>query len=553
MFKDSSNQAEFELLIRATRHVLFHFIIVQYQHLDLVRTVKNDLKAKYPERPFAEFNLENINPETFIHSILACKTGFVFIEKFELFFQEDLQALAIGFNQRRYLFSTLPIQLIVFVPLGGDTLLHFQKTMPDFYSILNLSISLKSENLPAENLQSKISFDNTNNDYDSVEEAKKEITRIEKRLQTLEDRSENAVLKRQLISQLANAYRFCGDYLKSKELYELLLVELEQQNKPNVETEITATQHNLAFIYRDLGDYMKAKELLEKTLIFDRKHFGTEHPNTILSYLNLAIIHRDLKDYQKAKKLAKKALILNEKHLGEEHPNTSISYTNLGLVLRDLGNFVEAKELLDKALISNRKNFGEEHSNTARSYSNLATVFHILKDYQSAKELLEKALIIDEKIFGEEHPSTAITYSNLALSLQSLGDYVGAKKLLEKTLIIDEIFLGKEHPSTAITYSNLALSLQDLGDYVEAKKLLEKTLDVNKKTFGERHPITVGSYLTLAKVLQDLGDYDQAITLLEKAYQIIQNILGEQDPNTKIVKENLDLAKHQYHQLIINK
>ncbi len=413
MFKDSSNLAEFELLIRATRHELFRFIIVQYQHLDLVRTVKNDLKAKYPERHVAEFNLENINSETFIHSILACKTGLVFIEKFDLFFKEDLQTLAIGFNQRRDLFSTFPIQLIVFVPLGGDTLLHFQKTMPDFYSIVNLSISLKSENLPAENLQSKISSDNTNNDYDNIEEAKKDIERIEKRLTTLEDTPENASLRHELIIQLANAYRFNGNYLKSKELLDNILYNLEQKNKPNLDAEIARLQNNLALVLQDLGDYLGAKELLEKSLISNEINFGTSHPTTVASYSNLALVLQDLGDYEEAKGLLEKALVSDEKNFGESHPTTAVSYSNLALVLQALGDYQGAKDLLEKALISAEKNFAESHPTTAARYSNLALVLQDLGDYDEAKLLLDKAYQILFNHLGEQHPNTKIVKGNL--------------------------------------------------------------------------------------------------------------------------------------------
>ena len=418
MFKDSDNQAEFELLMRATRHELFHFIIVQYQHLTLVSTVKNDLKAKYPERPFAEFNLENINPETFIRSILDCKTGFVFIEKFELLFQKDFQALAIGFNQRRDLFSTLPIQLIVFIPSGGNTLQLFQQTIPDFYSILNLSINLKTEILPEAGLQEERFFENTNNSFDNIDEARKEIKRIEKRLQTLENTPENIVLKRELISQLANAYRFCADYLKSKDLLELLLAELEQQNDTDLDTEIATIQNSLATVLQDLGEYEKAKILLQKALISDEKNFGEEHPTTAVSYSNLAMGLRYIGDYSAAKELLAKVLILHEKIFGELHATTAITYSNLALVLKDLGEYDQAKILLIKALSVDEKNFGNSHPTTAISYSNLATVLQALGEYEQSITLLEKAYSIFYNHLGEQHPYTQRAKDNLDYVIQ---------------------------------------------------------------------------------------------------------------------------------------
>lgn len=460
MFNNSQPvlEEELKLLIRATRNELFRFITIEYNHYDLVRRVKHDLVAQYPQRPVHSFNLEDCNPDTFIGAILASKSGLVFIEKFDLMLTENFRSLAIGFNQRRDLFSTLPIQFIVFIPSGEEHLQRFQKIMPDVFSIINPMIQLHQEIL-----KSKDSIRNKNDNYynfSNIKEAEDEIERIKKRLKTLENIPENTTLIAQLKIILAKTYRFIGDYLHGKLLLEELLAELQTSNFTDFENLIAVVQSNLALVLKDLGDYEGAKILLQKALISDENNFG------------------------------------------ENHPNTARRYSNLATILEKLGDYEGAKTLLQKALISDENNFGENHPNTLVCYSNLAVILEKLSDYEGAKILLQKAMVSTENIFGENHPNTAVTYSNLAVIHQDLGDYEGAKKLFERAMISNENNLGENHPNTAVTYSNLATVLQTLGDYIGAKTFLQKAYNIYHNHFGDTHPTT--------KIIKENLDYVQS-------------------------------------------
>ena len=446
---------EFKLLIRATRNELFHFISVQYNHYDLVRKVKNDLVTQYPNRPVHSFNLDNCNPDTFISGILASKSGLVFIEKFDLIFTEPFRSLCICFNQRRDLFSTLPIQIIVFIPSGKDNLQNFQKAMPDVFSIVNPMIQLVQE---IEKIEfSMNNFESNEYGFTNIEEAESEIKRIEKRLKILENIPENAKLIMSLKINLAKSYRFIGEYVKSKLLLEETLIEFDTVNNIGYEDEIGSIQNELALVQIDLGDYGSAKKLLEKITISAETKFGKNHSTTAVRYSNLAVVLRYLGDYKGAKKLFEKVIISDETNFGTRHPSTIRDNSNLATVLRDLGDYEGAKKLFEKALISNLSNFGEKHSITAISFSNLASVLRDLGDYELAKKLLEKAIISDEINFGQKHPNTAVSYSNLALVLEDLRDYDNAFVLLEKSYTIFQNHLGDEHPYTIKGKENLDL------------------------------------------------------------------------------------------------
>lgn len=401
---------EFKLLIRATRNELFHFISVQYNHYDLVRKVKNDLVAQYLKRPNHSFNLDNCNPETFISDILASKSGLVFIEKFDLIFTEPFRSLCIGFNQRRDLFSTLPIQIIVFIPSGEESLQNFQKAMPDIFSIVNPMIQLFKEIKVNEFSNTIMDLNEFN--FEGSKDARNEIERIRKRLQIIENTTVNTTLILSLKINLAKCYRFLGNYKDSKIVLEKLIEEIRSNNS-DLEEYTYIIKNDLALNLIDLGDYENAKKLLEEAVIYTEKTFGKNHPNTAVRYSNLAVVLEDMGDYERAKILYQDALAIIE------------------------------------------KSYGKDHHNTAISYSNFAGFLNIIGEYRRAKEYSEKSLFATEKNFGSNHINTAIRYSNLAVSLQNLGDYINAKNLFKKAYIIYVDNLGKNHPISKTIKRNL--------------------------------------------------------------------------------------------------
>lgn len=493
---------ELKLLIRATRNELFRFISVQYNHYDLVRKVKHDLVAQYPKRPVHYFNLDNCNIETFISDILASKSGLVFIEKFELIFTESFHSLCIGFNQRRDLFSTLPIQIIVFIPSGEDNLQHFQKMMPDVFSIVNPMIQLYQE---IETMEFPIIsiFDNSEYSYSGIEEAKSEIVRIKKRINELKEENGNDKIIISLKINLAMSYEYCGEYIKSKIILEELLKELEAKNKVYFELEISNIQNVLGLVLHNLGDFNNAKKLFEKEISYREKKYGTNDPYLSTTYSNLASLLRDTGNYESAKSLFEKTLALERTQWGDNHPKVAIQYSNLGLILENIGQ------------------------------------------YEEAKALLEKALNIDIKNYGENHPSTATTYSNLGLILNSLGDYLGAANFLEKAMEIKKKVLGIEHPNTSLSYSNLGTVLIKLRDYNKARNLLEKAVEIDEQVFGYTNPITGQGYFNLGLVYFELHQNLLAITFLEKAHNIYLNNFGTQHPRTQYILQNLENIKTQ--------
>lgn len=406
---NESVEEELKLLVRAVQSTRARFVAVQYNHYDLVRKAKQELKNAYPTRKTHTFSLEKATPESFVSSIIDCKEGIIFLEKFELLFSEEFQSLAIGFNQRRDLFSAHPLQIILFISEGNDNLKQFQKTLPDVFSITNPFVELRQE-IEVSTTESIIEL---NSNFANVEEAKKEIERIEKRLKSLESTTENERLRVLLIIHLAKAYSFLGLYNRSKQLLNELLVEFEGKGVQTEENDIAYVKNDLALTLRELGELQEAKFLFQNVLEIAKRNYGLMHPLVAIGYSNLATVLSDLGDFEAAKELLQKAIEIDNRNYKNDHPNLAIRYANLATISQKLGNFRSAKELLIKAIESNEKNYGINHPTTALNYSNLAVILQNLGEFQMAKQLLRKAYSVALNNLGKEHPISNIIRKNL--------------------------------------------------------------------------------------------------------------------------------------------
>lgn len=75
---------------------------------------------------------------------------------------------------------------------------------------------------------------------------------------------------------------------------------------------IAATMHNLAVVYLDCGDFDRSKEVFQEALVYCRMHLAPE-PEAYIPYLaaalsNMASLYTELEDYDTAERLSREAL-----------------------------------------------------------------------------------------------------------------------------------------------------------------------------------------------------------------------------------------------------
>jgi len=299
---------------------------------------------------------------------------------------------------------------------------------------------------------------------------------------------------------------------------------------------------NLAQLYKFRGDYAKAEPLYQRALKIDKRVVGSDHPSTATTLNNLAELYYSMGDYTKAEPLYQRALKIRERALGPEHPDAAASLSNLATVYREIGNYAKAEPLYQRALKITEKALGLNHPNTAAVLNNLALLYKFMGDYAKAEPLYQRALKIDDKALGPDHPDTAATLNNLAELYVKMGHYAKAEPLYQRALKIDDKALGPAHPHTATVLNNLALLYMSMGDYGKAKPLFQRALKIYERVLGPNHSNTWNSLLNLAALYSTMGNYAEAEPLSRRVVTIAENTVGPDHPKTATALNNLALV-----------
>src|SRR3972149_7113426 len=444
-----------DLLVSTVKSEIFHFIVIQYNHVSVIQRIKNILHFNYPERPSTVFKIKENTYNSLISNLNKFSKGFFYLEDFENLLKDD--TIYPSFNQQRDKIASYPIALIAFLPYGKAVLNECIKKIPDMWSfrsiVLDLGIDIKKEFVSASISQP------IHSDYDiysglSKDDRLKTLQSLKRRLSRIEVNKGNLGLLNSLYLQIIQLCDELGIYEEGlninqkflqiahendykndqpkllSDIYNYLakfywyLANLEKaekyineslkliEDKPRIyKLAINSRQSNLALVYKDLGRYEEAVGLLDKALKSDIKNFGENHPTSVRIQSNLALVYKDLGRYEEAAILLEKALKSDIKNFGANHPTVAGSQSNLALVYKDLGRYEEAVGLLERALKSDIKNFGENHPTSVRIQSNLALVYFNLNKKEEALELFKEARKILLNTFGKDHPHTKTAQS----------------------------------------------------------------------------------------------------------------------------------------------
>jgi hypothetical protein len=175
---DLSND-EFRLLKKVVESDSFHFIVVQYNHLDIVRQLKDALSES---QKYLDIEINEIDSGDFIKKITDFAKGIIFLERFENLFLPENQNVTLGFNQRRDKISLNPIKVIIFLPIGIKGLINFKEKLPDIASVTSMyfEFNLDKKSKTSEIIQDEPWIEAS---YTNLTEALKEKERLKKEFQ----------------------------------------------------------------------------------------------------------------------------------------------------------------------------------------------------------------------------------------------------------------------------------------------------------------------------------------------------------------------------------
>ena len=265
-------------------------------------------------------------------------------------------------------------------------------------SSLGVSIALAEEETDVSELNAKFQRLYATKQFNQAAPIAEKILQITEETRGPEDRK-TAVAA----NNLAEVYRYMGQYAKAEPLYERALKVFEKDSALSKRTDRKAWPRAL---YDRMGQYAKAEPLELRALRIYENALGPDHPDTARANINLAQLYCDKGEFAKAEPLAIRAFKVDEKKLGAEHLDTAKDLIVLANLYRDTAQYTKAEPLYQRALKIREKSLGPNHTTVATTLDELAALYWEKGQSAKAEPLSQRAAGIRARI-KEERPPTA--------------------------------------------------------------------------------------------------------------------------------------------------
>lgn len=573
-------------LFKMLRTEAFRFVVVRYNHFSLVKQLEEDLKARFPERPFVKVNALKDDYRAIMDAYSSLPNGFLFIENFEDVLKEERDTLntetpefaeknarrkgiTAGLNLRRDKLAKQPVAIFVFVPASTGELYArtIMEKMPDLWSFRSLILDLEKDtaaqkepvielNLPKAELQGEI--------------LKKDPTELNRLLSLLNDTPESETAYRlTLYPQIVTEAKNIGKY-------ELAFSNLDSWENLAPDTDkawIWIQKGDILVIYGQLGEalsfYEKAKNLAQ--------HYN-HRPDLALSFERLGIIYATMGDLNKALEVFEQFNDI-EKSLVEQYPNEPIYISNwaianqkLGDTYRKMGNISKALEFfeeynrLSNELYENYPQYLELKSSLATSYSKLGDTHSSLGNLEKALGFYETQTKHFEELY-QEFPENvefknalSVSYSKLGEVNNNLGNLNKALGLFETgTKLFEELsaaFPTNENfkNGLAISYGNLGFTHRSLGNLNKAlgffeteTKLFEELYSTFPRNINFKNGLAI-SWCNLAEFHKTQNNLKKAKSYFQQAEKLWLELVRDA-PQYVQFQQNLDKVQKELNAL----
>jgi eukaryotic-like serine/threonine-protein kinase len=305
-------------------------------------------------------------------------------------------------------------------------------------------------------------------------------------------------------------------------------IDSELKGQPEVEANVRGV---LGSTYRDLGELEKAEIQHREAVEKNRRIFGDDHPETLISIDSLAITLQKLGRYDEAEALFIEALEGMRRVLGDDHRNTLMTIGNLGQVVSESGRLAEAEPYHRESLDGLRRLEGPEGAETMTALSNLGVLLHTMGRSPEAESMLREVLEAKRRVLGNDHPETLISMNSLAVVLASLEEYDEAGSLYAVSLEGYRRVMGDDHMETMRALSNYGVFLTDVGRPEEGERYLQEALDTRRRVLGDDHLETLISINSMGFWYYRQGKYDESEAMVREALERGRRVLGSDHPD----------------------
>lgn len=483
----SSNYAEeFPLLKKLLKNPAFRFVIIRYNHFDLVRQVQNDLQDIYSDRPSLILDAQHIDFSTLFQSYCDLNNGILYIHNFETVLKDLLtsrgeeteemrvenerrRAITSGLNLRRDKLAKIPNVLVLFISSSNEELYlrKMMEKMPDLWSFrslyLDLVLNYEKKSIDGMLLENpKVIYQSSNPILEKLDKNKKEIQRLEQALRNA--KKEDIALKLTIYPQLTRLLKESGIYDKAIIYFDEWLEIMEEEDKAEI-------YFNKGDVLINKGDIDKALIIFQNTLKLS-KQFEDKY-NEGVCYERIGNIYKETDNLDLALQYYDEYFKIN-KQLVTQNPNTIIYNISLSVAYSKIGDIHQTKNNLDKALeyFKFYYNLSEElikefpdnimiEFNLAVAYSRMGDIYGIKGNLDKALECLENSYNLSKEL-SIKSPDNTKFKNGLAVSHFKLGN----------------IYLAKgEIPQTLTHYKKCKNLLSELSAYFPAHTEFKKNLE----------------------------------------------------------------------------
>ncbi|KAJ4365586.1 hypothetical protein N0V83_008206 [Neocucurbitaria cava] len=242
------------------------------------------------------------------------------------------------------------------------------------------------------------------------------------------------------------------------------------------------------------------------------KRRGAEDPTTLKAMFNLARTYLHLGEGEKSRTLLLRVLRLQKRFFGLNHPDTLMTRNELGICLcaskRHLG---AAQRLVENVLQARREILGDEHAYTLWSVNDLFKVYVERGRPGDAVTILENIIPVVERTLGPDHVGMIMTRSNLGKAYFILERWKDAEEMIRPLLAA----IPLDHPDWIHNKYGYAHICFKLGFVEEAEKdcvaLLDKITQTKILALDDPRTVAIANLLVRIYHKQERKDRIEAI------------------------------------------
>jgi tetratricopeptide (TPR) repeat protein len=278
------------------------------------------------------------------------------------------------------------------------------------------------------------------------------------------------------------------------------------------------------------GERSLSKWTGERAVAGLKQRLGPEDPLTLKAMFHLARTYMHLGEGEKCHQLLLWVLKHQKRFFGMNHPDTLMTRNELGMLLCASKRHLHvAQRLVENVLQARRQILGEEHAYTLWSINDLSKIYIEVGRADDAVTILENIVPIVVRTLGQNHVGMSMTRTNLGRA------YFMSERWAEAEATVCPLLaeIPPNHPDWIHTMYGYAQILFELGRFEDAEKHCCQAINkISKaKTFSINHPRTVSLAELLIKIYNLQGRESEVASLRGKMPHIgIAKVQDEFDP-----------------------